>query len=401
MQKAIISSIATQKESCAEPLPEPCGLAIFGASGDLTKRKLIPALFNLMRSGVLPDRWYVVGLGRSKMDDHEFRQMARESLGSVSSSDMEEFEKRLYYLAGDFDDPEYYLRLKEHFTQFDKAHGVEGNRLFYLATPPNLYAGIINRLGAAGLNRPTGPSRWSRIVIEKPFGTDLASARALNQEVLQTFREGQIYRIDHYLGKETVQNILFFRFANTIFEPIWNRRYFDHVQITVAESIGIEHRAGYYEQTGALRDMFPNHLLQLLSLVAMEPPAAFEADAVRDEKVKVLKAIRPIPPEKIAQFAVRGQYGPGLVNGQQVVGYRHEPGVKPDSKTETFFALKFYIDNWRWEGVPFYLRSGKRLPKRVAEIAYQVNERTENIGARRLQSLEPQIHGSSLAAIDR
>ncbi len=377
MQKAIISNIATQKEGSAEPLPEPCGLVIFGASGDLTKRKLIPALFNLMRNGLLPDRWYVVGLGRSTMDDNEFRKIARESLnrfsqsGSVSPSDLGEFEKRLYYLAGDSEDPGYYLRLKERLIRLDKEQGVEGNRLFYLATPPSLYAGIIKHLGSADLNRPTGRSRWSRIIIEKPFGTDLASARALNQEVLQSFREGQVYRIDHYLGKETVQNILFFRFANAIFEPIWNRRYIDHVQITVAESIGIEHRAGYYEQTGALRDMFPNHLLQLLSLVAMEPPATFEADAVRDEKVKVLKAVRSIPPEKIVQFAVRGQYGPGVVNGQQVVGYRREPGVKPDSGTETFVALKLYINNWRWEGVPFYLRSGKRLLKRVAEIAVE------------------------------
>jgi glucose-6-phosphate 1-dehydrogenase len=377
MQKAIVSDIATNKESCAEPLPEAFGLTIFGASGDLTKRKLIPALFNVMKSGLLPDSWYVVGLGRTKMDDNEFRKTARESLnlflpsGSVSASDAEKFEKRLYYLAGDSEDPGYYKRLKERFAQLDKEHGVEGNRLFYLATPPNLYPGIIKNLGAAGLNRPAGSSHWSRIIIEKPFGTDLPSAKALNQELLQSFREGQVYRIDHYLGKETVQNILFFRFANAIFEPTWNRRYIDHVQITVAESIGIEHRAGYYEQTGALRDMFPNHLLQLLSLVAMEPPAAFEADAVRDEKAKVLKAVRPIPAVEIAQFAVRGQYGPGVVNGQQTIGYRSEPGVKPDSKTETFFALKFYIDNWRWEGVPFYLRSGKRLPKRVAEISVE------------------------------
>lgn len=377
MQRATVSEVATQNEGCVEPLPERFGLAIFGASGDLTKRKLIPALFNLMRSGLLPDRWYVVGLGRSTMDDKEFRKTARESLslfsqsGSVSPSDLEAFGKRLYYLAGDSEDPGYYLRLKERLIQLDKEQGVEGNRLFYLATPPSLYTGIIKHLGAAGLNRPTARSRWSRIIIEKPFGTDLASAQSLNQEVLQSFREGQVYRIDHYLGKETVQNILFFRFANAIFEPIWNRRYIDHVQITVAESIGIEHRAGYYEQAGALRDMFPNHLLQLLSLVAMEPPATFEADAVRDEKVKVLKAVRPIPPDRIAQFAVRGQYGPGVVSGQRMVGYRDEPGVKPDSGTETFVALKLYTDNWRWEGVPFYLRSGKRLSKRVAEIAVE------------------------------
>jgi len=377
MQKAIISDIATQKGSCAEPLPRPCGIAIFGASGDLAKRKLIPALFNLMRNELLPEQWYVVGLGRTKMSDTEFRKTARESLnqflpgGSVSPEDAENFERRLYYLSGDSEDPGYHLRLKERLAQLDKEQGVEGNRLFYLATPPGLYADIIKNLGGSGLNHPTDSSHWSRIVIEKPFGTDLPSAQALNQELLQSFREGQVYRIDHYLGKETVQNILFFRFANAIFEPTWNRRYIDHIQITVAENIGIEHRAGYYDQAGALRDMFPNHLLQLVSLVAMEPPAVFESDAVRDEKAKVLKSVRPISPEKVAEFAVRGQYGPGIVNGQQIKGYRQEPGVKPDSMTETFFALKLYIDNWRWEGVPFYLRSGKRLAKRVAEIAVE------------------------------
>jgi glucose-6-phosphate 1-dehydrogenase len=373
MQKAIISEIATQKESCANPLPQPFGITIFGASGDLTKRKLIPALFNLMRNGLLPDHWYVIGLGRTKMDDDQFRKMAIEALNvffqgvSVSTADRDKFEKRLHYLAGDSEDPKYYQLLKERLTRLDKQQAVGGNRLFYLATPPGLYAGIIKNLGASGLNRPADSSHWTRIVIEKPFGTDLASARALNQELLQSFREGQVYRIDHYLGKETVQNILFFRFANAIFEPTWNRRYIDHVQITVAERIGVEHRAGYYDQTGAFRDMFPNHLLQLVSIVAMEPPALFEADAVRDEKAKVLKAVRPIPPE----FAVRGLYGPGKTADQRVPGYRQEPGVKPDSMTETYFALKLYIDNWRWEGVPFYVRSGKRLAKRVAEIAVQ------------------------------
>jgi glucose-6-phosphate 1-dehydrogenase len=377
MPKATVSCVSPPKVISEEPQANPFGLVIFGASGDLTKRKLIPAFFRMMQAGQLPDRWYVVGSGRTQMDDEGFRKIVKESLqsfkktGSISAAVWEKFSKRFHYLAGDSQDAKYHVHLRKRLIQLDKEHRTGGNRLFYLATPPDLYSGVIRRLGEAGLNRPGKGARWSRVVIEKPFGKDLASAQSLNRKVAQVFKESQVYRIDHYLGKETVQNILFFRFANAIFEPIWNRQYIDHIQITVAEDIGIEHRSGYYEGSGALRDMFQNHLLQLFCLVAMEPPANFEADAVRDERVKVLKSVRPVPPEKIDQFAVRGQYGPGIVGGQPVAGYRGERGVKPDSSTETYAALKLHIDSWRWKGVRFYLRSGKRLAKRTAEIAVE------------------------------
>ena len=377
MLKAAVSSVSPQKEASPQPMPDTWGIIIFGASGDLAKRKLIPALFHLDQAGLLPKRWYVLGLGRSEMDDEGFRKITLDSLdgvskaGSISISDRRSFAERYHYQAGDSQDPQYYSVLNHRLNQLDKEHGTSGNRLFYLATPPNLYPGIVHQLGAAGLNRPTRENGWCRIIIEKPFGTDLASAQALNKNIAQVYTEEQIYRIDHYLGKETVQNILFFRFANAIFEPIWNRQYIDHVQITVSEDIGIEHRAGYYEGAGALRDMFQNHLLQLLCLVGMEPPASFAAESVRDEKVKVIQAIRPIPADQMDLFAVRGQYGPGVVNGKKVKGYRDEPKVKSGSETETFAALKLHIDNWRWKGVRFYLRSGKRLPKRTAEIALE------------------------------
>jgi glucose-6-phosphate 1-dehydrogenase len=377
MLKAAVSSISPQEEPCPEPMPDTWGMVIFGASGDLTKRKLIPALFRLDQAGLLPKRWYVVGLGRSEMDDDGFHKIVLESLEnidptkSIAVSDRRTFAERFHYLAGDSQDPQYYSVLNKLLNRLDKEHRTSDNRLFYLATPPNLYPGIVHQLGAAGLNRPAREKGWSRIIIEKPFGSDLASAQALNRNIGQVFTEEQIYRIDHYLGKETVQNILFFRFANAIFEPIWNRQYIDHIQITVAEDIGIEHRAGYYEGAGALRDMFQNHLLQLLCLVGMEPPASFAAESVRDEKVKVIKAVRPIPLDQMDQLAVRGQYGPSEVNRKKVSGYREEAKVKSGSKTETFAALKLYIDNWRWKGVRFYLRSGKRLPKRTAEIAVE------------------------------
>jgi glucose-6-phosphate 1-dehydrogenase len=356
--------------------PEPCTMVIFGATGDLTSRKLVPALYNLARERRLPGGFSVVGFARRDWSDEFFRETLLEGVNANSRSGAAEpslwasFAEGLFYHRSSFDDPSGYQGLAERLAAIDGERGTGGNRVFYLATPPESYAEIIRQLGEAGLNRsPNGG--WTRIIVEKPFGRDLESARALNQQLLAVFAEEQVYRIDHYLGKETVQNILVARFANSIFEPIWDRRYVDHVQITVAESIGVEDRGGYYDSSGALRDMIQNHLTQLLTLVAMEPPVVYDADAVRDEKVKVLRAIKPIAPAEVASCTVRGQYSAGSVNGQPLGGYREERGVAPASQTETYVALKLFIDSWRWAGVPFYLRSGKALPRRVSEIAIQ------------------------------
>ncbi len=353
------------------PAP-PCVMVIFGASGDLTHRKLLPALFDLHKAGLLSKQFSVLGFSRSPLTDDDFRRTAREGLTNYGSdglpeSEWESFAKRLHYMSGQFDDPASYAALRERLAELDKS----GNRLFYMATPPELFETITARLGEAKLSVRQSDKGFVRLVIEKPFGTDLQTARELNHSVQSVFQESQVYRIDHYLGKETVQNILAFRLANGIFEPIWNRNFVDHVQITVAETVGVERRGGYYDQIGAFRDVVENHMLQLLSIVAMEPPVVFEAEPVRDEKLKVIKALRRIPPEQTGEFTLRGQYSAGNAGGTAVASYRGEEKVAPNSWTETFVVLKVHIDNWRWAGTPFYLRHGKRLPTRATEIAIQ------------------------------
>lgn len=343
--------------------PEPAVIVIFGASGDLTQRKLIPALHTLGCEGFLPSSSHVLGVARSPLTNQAFRDRLFEGVRDYSRADpgvcsqWEPFASRITYMPGEYDDPDTYRRLAKQLARLEREKEINGNRLFYLATPPSLYSLIIRQLGKAGLNhspRGTRPG-WTRIVVEKPFGYDLGTAHDLNAELHAVFQEDQVYRIDHYLGKETVQNILALRFANAIFEPLWNRSYIDHVQITVAEKVGVGHRAGYYDRAGVLRDMFQNHLLQLLTLTAMEPPVLFEADALRDEKVKVLRALRK------GTRSVRAQYH----------GYRNEEGTAPDSQTPTYALLRFFVDNWRWNGVPFYLRSGKNLASKKSEIAIQ------------------------------
>ncbi len=355
-------------------------MVIFGATGDLTHRKLMPALYTLVRLGMVRPTLAVVGVARREKTDEMFRtEMAQAVLGSTPESDRsawDTFAQGLFYVQAEFHDPEGYERLRATLERLDRERGIRGNRLFYLATAPEFYPDIIQNLGTHGLvdrSAPPGDGRrpWTRVIVEKPFGRDLESARELNRTLLQVFRENQIYRIDHYLGKETVQNILVFRFANGIFEPLWNQHFIDHVQVTVAETVGIEGRAGFYETAGVIRDIVQNHMMQLLTLVAMEPPLAFDADDVRDEKVKVLRAVRRFAPDEVARNVVLAQYGPGMIDGEEVPGYRQESRVAPDSRTPTFAAMRLQIDNWRWAGVPFYLRSGKRLPKRVTEVAVQ------------------------------
>lgn len=362
-----------------ERSPEPCVMVIFGATGDLTHRKLIPALYNLARQGFLPPGFSVVGFARRGKTDDEFRAEMKQAVSQFSRHHdvdhvfWESFAQGLFYCSSTFDDPAGYARLTALLERIDQERNTGGNRVFYLATPPDAYPQIVHRLGETGLGRQADLNErgWNRLIVEKPFGRDLTSAIELNQQLLSVFRERQVFRIDHYLGKETVQNLLVFRFANGIFEPLWNRQYVDHVQITVAENLGLEGRAGYYDQAGPLRDMVQNHILQLLTLVGMEPPVTFDADAVRDEKVKVLRAIRPPQPAEVAAISIGGQYDDGAISGQAVPGYRHEEGIAATSRTPTFAAIRFMIDNWRWAGVPFYLRTGKRLPKRVTEIAIQ------------------------------
>ena len=353
---------------------DPCIMVIFGASGDLTKRKLIPALYNLAKDNLLSKEFALVGVARNELTSEQFRDMIGKEIGEYATTKVDPdlwhwFARRIYYMAGDFDDASAYVKLSDLLAQIDKEHGTRGNYFYYLATAPSFFSPIVKQLGAAGM--VSEEKGWRRVIIEKPFGRSYDSAVALNKEIRQVLDEKQIYRIDHYLGKETVQNILVFRFANGIFEPIWNRRYIDHVQITVAETVGVEQRGGYYDKAGTLRDMVPNHIFQLISLTAMEPPISFDADVVRDEQAKILKAIPPPTDEEVLVRTVRGQYGEGMQDGVKVPAYRAEPMVAQDSRTETFVAMKLYIDNWRWADVPFYLRTGKRLPKRTTQIAIQ------------------------------
>ncbi len=363
-----------------ERIPDPATFVLFGATGDLAHRKVVPALFQLWRTNLLPHEFAILGIGRRPYTDDAFRAELRVSLDQFSrvlpieTAVWDEFAARIRYQRGDFDQAALYDELAANLDRLDVERGTAGNRLFYLATQPSAFAEIIAELGRVGLDHEQHGGGWRRIVIEKPFGRDLNSAIRLNREVGKVFREPQVYRIDHYLGKETVRNILVFRFGNGIFEPIWHRRYVDHVQITVAESIGVEKRGAFYEEAGASRDFLQNHLMQLLSLVAMEPPATFDAEALRDEKVKVLRAIEPMSPEMVAANVVRGQYGPGWVTAEQATGYRSEPAVDPASETETYVAARLFVDDWRWAGVPFYLRAGKRLPKRATEIAIQFKQ---------------------------
>ncbi|HYO44494.1 MAG TPA: glucose-6-phosphate dehydrogenase [Candidatus Limnocylindrales bacterium] len=363
-----------------ERVPDPAAFVLFGATGDLAHRKVIPALFQLWRTHLLPHEFTIVAVGRRPYTDEAFRAEIRDALDKysrvqpVDRETWDDLAGRIVYHRGDFNDPALYEGLSERLDQLDLERGTRGNRIYYLATQPSAFPEIVQQVGRAGLDHERHDGGWRRVVIEKPFGHDLDSAVRLNREVGKVFRERQVYRIDHYLGKETVRNLLVFRFGNGIFEPIWNRRHIDHVQITVAESIGIESRGAFYEETGASRDFLQNHLLQLLSLVAMEPPATFAADALRDEKVKVIRAIPEFTRERVARDVVRGQYGPGWVSAKPVQGYRQEPDVDPASETETYVAARLTIDDWRWSGVPFYLRMGKRLPKRATEIAIQFKE---------------------------
>ncbi len=360
------------------PMPQPCNVVIFGASGDLTFRKLIPALYNLAADGDLPGAANIIGFARREKTDETWRAELKETTTKCSRSGLNEeiwgaFSKRIYYHVSEFGDAAGYAALAEKLDALDAASGTRGNRLFYLSVSPTEYEGIFNQLAAAGLNNAK-PGAWTRVIVEKPFGTDSATAKALNECIATAFQERDTYRIDHYLGKETAQNIMVLRFANSILEPLWNHRYVDHVQITSAETLGVEGRGPYYDKAGALRDMVQSHLVQLMCLVAMEPPSSLSADAIRDEKVKVVRALRRLDPDGVGRDVVRGQYDKGSIGGTQVPAYRTEERVNPESETETFVALRMHVDNWRWHGVPFYMRVGKRLAKGGAEIAIQFKE---------------------------
>jgi len=352
-----------------------CAMVIFGATGDLTKRKLLPALLNLAQENVLPQHFAIIGVAGGDATTESFRKSLTAEIPQFApdSIDLKMWDwmvERVYFVPGDFANPDTYKRLQAQIEVVNKNHGCSGNNFFYLAVAPRFFATIVQQLGAAGMTKEEN-GKWARVIVEKPFGHDLQSAVQLNNDLKKVLTEKQIYRIDHYLGKETVQNVMVFRFSNNIIEPLWNRHYIDHVQITASETVGVEHRGGFYETAGALRDMVPNHLFQLLTMTAMEPPISFDADEVRNKQAEILHAIQPLTPEEVLTNAVRGQYGSGEVNGKELSGYREEPDVNPQSNTETFVALKLLVDNWRWAGVPFYLRTGKSLAKRATEIVVQ------------------------------
>ena len=357
---------------------DPSTVVIVGATGDLTARKLVPALFNLYLNGGLPDSFRIVGCGRTKLNDQQFRGKMEKALmtkGLMDDSKWQAFSDTLHYRSVDYKELDSFINLAEFLKNLNQKHNTQGNKIFYLALPPSLYKPVAQMLGQAGLSKEKeNGNGWSRLVIEKPFGRDLKTAVELNQSIQRYFKEHQIFRIDHYLAKETVQNILMFRFANALFEPIWNRRYIDHVNILASETLGVEHRSGYYEQAGVIRDMFQNHMMQLLALTAMEAPSQFDTSRVRDEKVKIFRSLRPFPVEKFNEHIVLGQYGPGTISGEAVPGYRAEPNISPDSLTPTFAKMKVFIDNWRWQGIPFFLTSGKRLAKKTTEITIQFKE---------------------------
>ena len=402
--REIHPSVAGMDIICAETPAPPTAMVVFGASGDLAHRKLLPSLAQIQERGLLSEQFCLLGCGRTEYSDDQFRQLAADAIrrnsGGVSSDASNAFLDKLYYLRGDYGDARTYERIKSRLAELRKKHNVDGCNLFHLSVPPVLYQTIIDHLGSAGLSGNDGSAceERARLAIEKPFGRDLQSATELNNTISKWFEESQVYRIDHYLGKETVQNIMIFRFANAIFEPIWNRNHIDNVQITIAETLGVEHRADYYDKSGALRDMVQNHLLQMLALVAMEPPISFDADRIRDEKVKLLRAIRPFecgtreagvtPGCRV----IRGQYGPGRIDGRPAPGYREELGVDPNSRTETFVAARLLLDNWRWKDVPFYLRTGKRLAKKNTEIVVTFKEIPHSLfGSVGLDQMPPNV----------